>query len=339
MSRVYCLAEDRAAEEVGLRFALASLRRACPTAAVVVYRPAPSADFRAWVAARVPNARLVPELPPGASSWNCKPHVLLPVLEAGHAEAVWLDSDLIVARDPSPLLDAARPDELIGTEEPVSSVNQGSAVRAAAWGLEPGRSYPVTLNTCVLRVTPAHVPLLRRWKGLLEDPVYAATQTRPLGERPLHLMSDQDVLNALLGSKEFEHLRVRFLRGGRDVIHAGGALGYSLGQRLAGVFRRVPPFLHAIASKPWVVFTPGYAARHDRWFTFYRRVLQETSPYVAAARRLRGEVGVDCPWLDAGSWLGRGLRAAGLGHYALRGLPLTLVASAGEAASRLVRGR
>jgi hypothetical protein len=337
MSRVYCLAEDRAGEEVGLRIALASLRRACPGAAVVVHRPLPSAAFRNWLLG-CPGVHLVPEMPAGASSWNCKPHVLLPLLEAGHAEAIWLDSDLLISRDPSKLFDGVDPAELIGTEEPASSVNQGSAIRAAGWGFPLGRAYPVTLNTCVLRVTAVHAPLLRRWKKLLEDPVYVAAQARPLWERPVYLMSDQDVLNALLGAQEFESLPVRFLRGGMDVIHCGGALGYSLRQRLNGIFRRVPPFLHAIASKPWAVFSAGYRARHSRWFNFYRGVLQETSPYVASVRKLRKEIGVDCPWLEEGTWLGGGLRALGFGHFALRGLPLTLAATAWATVARLTKG-
>jgi hypothetical protein len=339
MSRIYCLAEDRATEEIGLRLALLSLLRSCATAQAVVYRPNPSPAFRDWLARRAPQVRIIPEMPAGASSWNCKPHVLLPLLEAGYSEAIWLDSDLIVTRDPSDVFSGLGPDDVVGTEEPASSLNQGSALRAAGWGLPPGRSFPVTLNTCVLRVTPEHVPLLRRWRAMLEDPIYTAAQARPLWERPVHLMSDQDVLNALLGGEQFEHVPVRFLRGGVDVIHCGGALGYSLRQRVAGVFRRLPAFLHAIASKPWAVFTPEYQARHSRWFNFYRRLLQETSPYVAAARELRADVGLPCPWLGAGSWLGRGLRVAGFGHFALRGLPLTVAASAGVTAKRLVRGR
>ena len=54
--------------------------------------------------------------------------------------------------------------------KPVSSVCQGSAVRARGWDLPAGRAFPITLNTCVLRVTAAHVPLLRRWQGLLVGP-------------------------------------------------------------------------------------------------------------------------------------------------------------------------
>jgi hypothetical protein len=333
-NRIYCLVEDREAEEVGLRFALASLMRACPTARAVVYRPRPSPEFRGWLA-EYPRAQLVAELPLGASSWNCKPHTLLPLLEEGADEAVWLDSDIIVTRDPSHLFDGLGPEVLVGTEEPPTSTHQGWGPRTAAWGLTAGRDSPITLNSCVVRVTRSHIPLLHRWRELLADPTYVAAQVRPVAERPLHLMSDQDVLNALLGSAAFARLPVHYLRGGRDVIQCGGAVGYSLGQRLAGLFRSIPPFLHAISGKPWWVFHPEYPKIHTRGFTFYRRLLQETSPYLAAARPLRAEIGIPCPWLDTHSVLGIGLRAMGFGHFALRGLPLTLAASTAVTARRL----
>jgi hypothetical protein len=335
VKRVYCLAEDRELEEVGLRFAVVSLLKACPAARVVVYRAGASEAFRKWLGG-FSGAELVRELPPGASSWNCKPHTLLPLLANGADEAIWLDSDIFVTRDPSHLFDPLGADELLGAEEfPTSPHPKGFAVRTAAWGLPPGRDFPVTLNSCVLRVTPAHTPLLVRWRELLADPAYIEAQKRP--DRPMHLISDQDVLNALLGSAEFAGVPVRCLRVGRDVIHCGGAIGYPLVRRLAGLFRRVPPFLHAIAGKPWWVFHPEYAKHHAPWFTRYRRLLQETSPYVSAARRMRAEIDMPCPWLDAGSLLGRALRVVGFGHHALLGMPLTAVATVGLTARNLVR--
>jgi hypothetical protein len=332
---MYCLADDRPGDETGLRFAIASLMRACTSARVTVYRPNPSAAFCGWLA-DYPRATLAPEMPPGASSWNCKPHALLPLLEEAD-EAIWLDADIIVARDPSYLFDRLGPDDLVGTEEPPTSSHQGWALRTAGWGLAPGRDSRITLNSCVVRVTRSHLPLLKRWRELLADSTYLAAQRRPVPERPPHLMGDQDVLNALIGSAEFAGAPVRLLRGGVDVIHCGGALGYSLTQRLAGFFRCVPPFLHAIAGKPWWVFDPEYRKMHTRWFTMYRRLLQETSPYVAAARQLRGEIGAPCPWLNSRSVLGVGLRAIGFGHFALRGLPLTAMATTAMAARKVLQ--
>ncbi|MDB5311156.1 MAG: hypothetical protein JWO38_5358 [Gemmataceae bacterium] len=335
MTRLYCLAEDRVTEEVGLRFAVASLARACPSARAVIFRPSPAADFRAWLG-RYERVKLVTETLPGGASWNCKPHALLRLLEDAD-EVVWVDSDMIVTRDPSYLFDRLGPGELVGTEEPPSHHNQGWALRTAGWRLAPGRDSPVTLNSSIVRVTRAHIPLLRRWGELQENPAYLAAQRAPFSERPPYFMGGQDVLNALLGSAEFAHVPVQYLRIGKEIIHCGGALGYPLGRRLGGLGRRVPPFLHAIAGKPWVVFHPHYLKTHGGWFAFNRRLLQETSPYVAAARRLRAEVGVPCPWLDVRSVPGAVLRAAGLGHFALLGLPLTAAATAVTAARKLFR--
>jgi hypothetical protein len=142
------------------------------------------------------------------------------------------------------------------------------------------------------------------------------------------MIGDQDVLNALIGAKEFEWVMVRFLLEGKEVIHSGGALAYSTYQRLSGLGQPVPPFIHSQAGKPWIIFSKEYLARHGAWVTFYRRLLQETSPYIAEARRLRQELGDPAPWLDVHSIPGVILRAAGFGHFALRGLPLTFFATA-----------
>ena len=335
MNRVYCLAEDRETEEVGLRIAVASLLRVCPTAKVVVYRPKPTSEFCRWLG-MYSQVKMVPNLPIGAVSWNCKPHSLLPILEGGADEVIWIDSDILVTRDPSYLFDRIAPDVFVGTEEPTSSLNQGWAKRTMGWRLPSGRDSKITLNSSVIRVTKTHTSLLHAWQKLLCEPEYCNAQRLPLAERPLHLMSDQDVLNALLGSAEYGKLSVQYLRIGQDVIHCGGALGYSLGRRLATTFHRVPPFLHAISGKPWYVFHPDYEKRHSKWFTRYRRLLQETSPYVAAARRLRAEIELPCPWLDAGSIPGRVLRLLGAGRPALLGLPLTAIATVAVAARSAV---
>src|SRR5438093_1278375 len=90
MTRLYCLVEDRRSEEIGLRFAIVSLLRACDTARVVVHRPNPTTDFRKWISGHS-RVIFIPELPPTASSWNCKPHVMLPLLEGNVDEVIWLD--------------------------------------------------------------------------------------------------------------------------------------------------------------------------------------------------------------------------------------------------------
>jgi hypothetical protein len=56
--------------------------------------------------------------------------------------------------------------------------------------------------------------------------------------------------------------------------------------------------------------------------------LQELSPYVYEARRYEGQLHADTNWMHARTLTGAFLRLSGLGHFALRGLPLTAVAAA-----------
>lgn len=321
---VFCLAEDREGAEIGIKLAILSIRRFCPQADIVIYRPNPIPEFRAWVA-RYPRVDLIDHWPIGAKGWNCKPHVLLPLLAQGWREAIWLDSDAMLAGDLTPLLASLKEDELLVSEEAASQPDKGTAIRTSGWGLSVGRSFSMTLNSSVLRVTLAHRPLLQRWQTLLESPEYHQYDHLPLMERPPHLRSDQDVLNALVGSAEFAAFPVRLLRTGRDIIHCGGALGYSLSERISGLFGSPPLVLHAIGGKPWVLLGPGCPDKG--WFGWLRRLMQELSPYVAACRQYRIAVEEPSPWLDYRTFVGTVLKILGLGHYALRGLPVTFVAT------------
>src|SRR5687768_11301832 len=151
------------------------------------------------------------------------------------------------------------------------------------------------------------------------------------------MMGDQDVLNALLGAREFATLPLHILRTGTDIIHAGGALGYSLGERLRGVLGPKPAFLHAAAGKPWLWLGGGEGWSRPGFFAWHRRLLQEVSPYVAEARKYRDELAMDTGWMDRSSGIGTALRVAGLGHFALRGLPITVVATVMNSLGRLRR--
>jgi hypothetical protein len=194
---------------------------------------------------------------------------------------------------------------------------------------------PFTLNTSVLRVTSAHLPLLERWAQYLSDPEYIACQSRPLEERTIHMASDQDVLNALLGAREFADIPLLALRSAVDIIHAGGALGYSWQERLAGVFKPKPTFLHATAGKPWLWLggEPYWSQRN--FFSWQRRLLQETSPYLFEARSYRDALQEDTSWMNRRTPSGMLLRFLGLGHFALRGLPLAAAASSADAIKKL----
>lgn len=325
-STAFCLSDDRAECETGLRLAILSLAKHCPDAPVYVYRPEINPGFKSWVQ-RFPRVTLIPQAPSGASTWNCKPQALKPLLERGHREVVWLDSDIIVTRDCRPLFANLNERVLAVAQEPASLPHQGTGVRTRGWRLEVRRSLPFTLNSAVVRVTKSHSSFLDRWAQCLAAPEYILAQSLPLEQRALHLMGDQDILNALIGAPEFADIPLHVLGSGRDIIHAGGALGYSVSERLRGTFKPKPTFLHATAGKPWLWLGGAPYWSQPNFFSWHRRLLQEVSPYLYEARGYREQLDEDTAWMDRRTGAGTFLRLFGFGHFALRGLPLGIAAS------------
>jgi hypothetical protein len=322
----FCLAEDRPPHEAALRIAVASLVRHCPEAEVVVYRPAATEDFRTWVKKLSPHISLIDQVPEAARSWDCKPYALLPLLRT-RPEVIWLDSDIIVTRNCARLFAGLDADTIGVSQEQISSKNQGTEYRTLGWNLPIGRRFARTINTCVLRVTPDHIPLLERWRDLLTDERYSRYQSLPFHERPVHFLGAQDALNALLGSREFAAIPIYWIRTGRDVIHSGGALAYSLGERLMGLFRPIPYFVHGQGTKLWWAFNENSLKENQSAWWFFRRLLLETSPYFAEAKAYRDAIGMPCEWMEYSTLLGQLNRCLGLGHFAFRGLPLTFAAT------------
>jgi hypothetical protein len=322
----FCLAEDRPDYEIGLRLAVLSLSRCCPGAPVYVYRPTLDGEFARW-ACSLPQVIVIPKTPTGASRWNCKPQALKPLFAEGYHEILWLDSDILITRDCRKLFTTLDESVLAVAQEPISLPRQGTKERTRGWNLEVGRSVPFSLNSSVVRVTRHHLPLLDRWTEFLFDPRYQSAQNLALGDRPLHMAGDQDVLNALLGGREFANIPLRVLGSGVDIVHAGGGLGYSVLERLRGASKPQPTFLHAAAGKPWLWLggAPYWSQRN--FFSWHRRLLQELSPYVYESRQYDQQLGMNSHWMYRRTTTGTFLRALGCGHFALRGLPLTMAAT------------
>ncbi len=322
---IFCLAEDRKGAEPGIKLAILSLHKHCPGAPIVLYRPSPLPEFADWLR-RFPGVALRDAWPANLKGWDCKPAVLLDLLgQSPPDHVVWLDSDILVSRDPRPRLLSPPPESLVISGGAAHQPQSGTALRTRGWNLPVGRAYPDTFYSCVIRVTAHHRKLLERWQALLSDHQYLEARKLPFDRQPPHLMSDQDVLNALIGSREFESLAVDMLVHGRDILHTGGAAGFSLSERLRGMFASPPLFLHAIGSKPWVLLHPDWQGR-ELGFR-HRRLQQELSEYVSQARGYRDGLDEPCEWMDFISWEGALFRALGLGHWALRGLPITLAAT------------
>ena len=330
----FVLSEDRQSEEPGLRLAIFSLQKNSPSCSVVVFCPEPSVGLQEWLA-QFETVLLLQKRPDGATSWNCKPNALLAVLEMGFDEVVWFDSDAILVKPFEKITESMVPEEFLVATEPSSIPAQGSDFRTKGWGMTLGNAYPATANSCVLRATKLHVYLLKRWLELLSRPDYVAAQkVKLLSERPLHFQSDQDALNALLGSAECNEMKIRFLRLGSEIIHVGGSRNFAISERIGCVFGRKPTIVHLGGSKPWIAFDSKHGLRGSFWF--YTRLVLETSPYLAFARKHSIAIGGNAAWINYTSKLGYVIRLLSFGQIGLAGWPITLLASVAAKTKRII---
>lgn len=275
--------EDRPGDYVSLKLLLLSLAQHCPGVGVDVFFPSVPDDFRRWAARHV-DVELHGHVRREQSGYDVKPGLLRRVLERGAAEALWIDSDVLVVRDWRPWLGAAPPGALVVAEERFGARYQGGTHRSRAWGLSPARHMPSTTNSCLVRALPVHLPLLRAWEELLEQPAYVAAQRAHWASRPIHLLGDQEALCALLESSRFADVPVRFLARGREVVHCSPYHGYPAHQMVANLLTRNRPlFAHAAGAKAWRVQEPG--AHLD------------TSAYTLLACPYRAQLEEDTSWM------------------------------------------
>jgi hypothetical protein len=321
---IVCIAEDRPSFEVPVKLLLLSLARHCGDLRVNLVYPNASASFVAWIA-RLPHVDLDVAGIEGAQGWNVKAQALLALLEAGHDDVVWIDSDVIVTGDFRPDLKSLDQRTVMATEEALWGYHSDAeAWRARCWGMSVGRVLPFTINTAVLRVTQCHIPLLLEWRRLLESKTYRSAQRLDPDQRPQHMFGDQDVLTALMTSREFSDVDVKFFRRGPDIIQYFGLSGYTCAERLRHLVRGPPKFVHSQVFKPWVKFRAPRSIENlrDLADTLYL----DLSPYTLAARRYLRELAEPCPWMRPQSRAAAMLRAMGLWYAPLVGLPMAALA-------------
>lgn len=317
---VVCIAEDRQSEEIAVRLLILSLADHCPNLPIHLFFPLATEEFRDWLEPFSQVTLRTTRLE-GASGWNVKPYALLTLLNEGYEEAWWLDSDIILSQDFRTAIDNLSPTTVVSTEEAAYGKYRDEGYRARAWGFELGRSLPFNLNSAVVRVTQAHVSLVQRWKDLVEREDYQQVQISSI--KPFHMYGDQDVLTALLSSKEFSGFPLRVLKRGEDIIHYFGPAGYSTRERLINLQNGLPPFIHSQRDKPWLRQPTPPDRRNLRQYFDYVRL--EVSPYSYVAARYQKAVGCPMAWLEPNSGMGKLLSLLGLGNPALKGLPLGLV--------------
>ena len=320
MKSTICIAEDREACEPSLKLLLLSLKMHCPGMAINLFYPPTKGGFLTWIE-KCPQVRLQTSHLANACGWNVKPLAIMHMIDQGFDEVVWIDSDIIVNRNLLPIFAQLKSNTLVATEDALGDERDDrNALRARLWGFPVGRVLPFGLNTGVLRVTKDHYHLMERWWKLLQSNIYLDSQKIAWKQRPFHMLGDQDVLTALLTSKEFSEIPIHILRRGKHILQFNGVYGYTVAERMRNLLADSPAFIHSPGAKPWA----------ERWRPepstglreYIKKVYLDLSPYTLSAIRFRSELGCDTDWMEPHYALSRILRALGMGRPELVGLPI-----------------
>ena len=334
---IVCISEDRKGFQPSIELLVLSLAEHCPKLAIYLIFPNADQKFVSWLSG-FPQVTLRRTPLPTAYGVNVKPQAILHLFDEGHDDVLWIDSDIIVTDDLSKALAAVDTQTLVLTEEALwTPYGDPDGMRARMWGFKVGRVLPFALNTGVIRVTRQLQGLMVRWRALLESEEYRAAQNRDWRSRPLHMISDQDVLTALLASEEFAWVPLRFLLRGKDIVQYFGPYGYTLRERLIHLSGHRPAFIHSQGPKPWL-WKKGRAKRRSARSYLYDLYL-ELSPYTLAARKYRGALSEPAPWMASHSLAGSALRALGFWYSPLVGLPIAMLADLVRVTKPLFRTR
>jgi hypothetical protein len=269
---------------------------------------------------------------------------MLHCLQEGYSGVLWVDTDVIITRDFHQRFLNLDNKTLVVGSEPYWGPQQGGNHRAVTWGLKPGRSLPATANTGIICATSHHVDLLKAWQLLLNPPAYTEVQGQPASDQPLAMVSDQEVLTALLGSEKFSYIPIEMLKRGSDIARCCRAASYTPTERVKSLFEDAPLFIHAMGGKPWR--RSYYLAEAlesgkpilERLRASYEHLYLELSPYVVAARQYQERIDEEATWMEIRSIPAQILRTLSLKHPALQGLPLALAEAGVRRFRHLIKG-
>lgn len=332
---IICITENRANFEPAVKLLVMSLAKHCPSAPIYLVFPPANRNFVSWLAS-YRQVALSTDRFELTGSFNVKPRAMLYLMQNGHDEVLWIDSDIIVGRDIVGMVANVPRDTIIVTEESLWGWHDDrDAWRAKEWGFEVGRILPFALNAEVVRATRIHEPLLRQWQGLLESPKYQEAQRLDWQLRPRHMHGDSEVWTALLSSAEYAHIPLRILTRGSDIIQYFGPYGLTVRERMSLLFGQSPAFIHSLGpSKPWVREWRSTAANGIK--EYLEAVYLDLSPYTLAAMEYRTGLEDDARWLNSHYRLSAVLRAVGLSQYTFVGLPIAVIADLNRLAKRLL---
>jgi hypothetical protein len=321
-----------------VKLAILSLRQCCPALSIVVSCPSAPPSFIEWLS-RIPRVTLAQYPETQNCLWNAKPTVLLRLLKEGYPEVIWVDSDIIAHRDVLTPLTELSARSFGATQETYYGHMQGGTARTIAWGLKPGREMPCTVNSGVLRVTPEHVELLTAWEQLLGHPLYRRAQALQWFRRPLHMLSDQEVLTGLLGAQEFSGIPLVLLRRGIDIAQCMGPSGFTPRERITALHKGLPGLIHSMGSKPWMKAPqpPPFELSAPSLRRYYDYLHLELTPYVSVARRYAQYLDEDLQWMESSSRAARFMAAATLSTPTLQEFPLSLIDATGRTSRRWLK--
>jgi hypothetical protein len=312
----------------GAKLSLLSLARHNPELKVVAFFPGASDEFLRW-ASRLSNVEVRSSR--GSvfgNGWNVKPTAILTMLDEGHDQVLWLDTDIIVCGDLMARLDPIPPECIVGTEEYFWGHRQGSPLRTSGLGLAPSRVLPATVNTGLLRASKIHRPLVEHWASIVSGPEYFAAQELSPTRRPIHLFDEQEVLTGLLGSSQYADIDVVQLKRGVDIAQCFGPSGFTLKERLQA-HGKIPLLVHTQGPKPWSKSEPKERRSFSgRLMGYYQTAHLDVTPYVFVAMEYRDQMDEDVSWMSPATALGRGLSRLYKNQPLLREAPLTVIDSA-----------
>ena len=303
---IVCTHQCEATGPRGMRLLLESLHAQEPGLPVVVYA---CAEFRQGLES-LPEG-LFPEFRPpvgtGVRPTRRRASTLLSLLEEGHREVVWLDSDVILTHPIRPLLQKADEEAIVAAEAFSGRPSEDGYEKALELGLKSKRHFDRGFSACILRVTPSHRLLLKAWATFPEPEPSDDTKGGPECQVSSQLDDDQHLLEALLMYEGFAGVPVHLLRVGEEVAHCDHADAYGTRSRLAHVGYRLPALVHAKGVTPWA--DPQH-----------RPVYLDVSPYLYAAAPYVSHTADSDRWARPAGFAGRLLHALTLGEPNLAGL-------------------
>jgi len=323
MKSTICIAEDRLVCEPAVKLLLLSLSKYCPGTEINLFYPPARGGFLTWIE-RYPKVRLQTSSLKAGCGWNVKPLAIMHLLDSGFDEVIWIDSDILVNRDITRILAGLTNDTIAVSDHTLGAKERDDrdGFRARAWGLPVGRVLPSALSSGVVRATKHHYHLMERWWELLQSETYQEFQRKDWGQRPFHMLGDQDVLTAVLTSSEFAQIPIFVLRRGKHIIQFDGVWGYTVAERMRNLIGDGPALIHSGAGKPW---SEGWQLEPPTPREYIKKCYLDLSPYILLAKQFRGKLDSDTAWMDPHYALSRILRVLGMGNAALAGLPMAVV--------------